>query len=359
MSQPSNETGSPVTPDTTASDLPQDPGQPTAESVSESSSGVSQPPPMPNDTVTPAGVPEQGRDAGVAEQDDTVAGVAGHDSAVADDGATVERATVGTDPADDQTTVLTDTGGDATYEQADSGDATMVMPAAEDDPDVEHRITRDELYARQDRQGERERLAAIRAEHEAATGQNEPVAPAGAGGSGAAAATTTAAKPLTRKERRQLTPVTDRFFGSLGLLVLRWTLAVAFGAHGVQKLLSMDQTAQFFDSLQLLGMPLPAASALAIATGVAEVMIAVSLIFGFLTRFAGIGMLLIGVGALLMVKWTEVPNPLAAGASGVEGELELILAGAGVLFLCLGAGGWSLDRLFRRDRPSGLESEEA
>ena len=326
MSQTSNETGSPVTPDP-ASDQTSDP----IIAAPDAPTG-DQPPAVPDQTFTGDQTPSP-EDAPPADSTD----VSGQPSG-------------GYDPADDQTTVLTDQGG---APGADPGDATVVIPVTEGaDGDADQRVTRDELYARQDRQGERERLAAVRAEHEAALGNEQPspvTAPAPA----------PAAKPLTRKERRQLIPVTDRFFGSLGLFVLRWSLAVAFGAHGVQKLLSMDQTSQFFATLTVFGTPLPFPSVLAIATGVAEVMIAVSLIFGFLTRFAGVGMILIGVGALLTVQWTALPNPLAPGASGVQGELELILAGAGVLFLCTGAGGWSLDRLFRRDRSSGLEAEEA
>src|SRR5699024_9779873 len=202
------------------------------------------------------------------------------------------------------------------------------------------RVTRDELYARDDRRGEQERLAAVRADHEAANAPAEPVpAPV-------------PQEPTGRRKRLRYPRTTDRFFPSLGLLLLRLTMAVTFGVHGVQKLLSMEQTSEFFGTLTFFGTPLPYPSILALATGVAEVLIAVSLAFGFLVRLASVGILLITVGALLMVRMTTLPNPLEPGASGISGELELVLAGGGALLLCIGGGAWALDRLFRRGRYS-------
>lgn len=223
-------------------------------------------------------------------------------------------------------------------------EATQVMPAVDESDSDNRRVTRDELYAREDRQGERERLAAVRAEHEAATAPAEPVpAPA-----------PEAEQPPAQGRRKRLKypRTTDRFFPSLGLLLLRLTMAVTFGVHGVQKLLTMEQTSEFFGTLTFFGTPLPYPSILALATGVAEVLIAVSLAFGFLVRFASVGILLITIGALLMVRMTTLSNPLEPGASGISGELELVLAGGGALLLCIGGGAWALDRLFRRGRYS-------
>ena len=39
-----------------------------------------------------------------------------------------------------------------------------------------------------------------------------------------------------------------------------------------------------------------------------------------------------------------------AGQQGFLGELELVLAAVGLLFLCIGGGGWSIDRSFRSAR---------
>ena len=43
---------------------------------------------------------------------------------------------------------------------------------------------------------------------------------------------------------------------------------------------------------------------------------------------------------------------------GFKGELELLLAGCGVLLLFLGAGGWSIDAAYRRSR-AAAKAEEA
>lgn len=254
---------------------------------------------------------------------------------------------VGADTADGAGTGSPDTSShhDTSSHYDDAGhndDATQVMDRVDEPESESRRVTRDELYARQDRQGEQDRLAAVRAEHEAATNPAEPVP--------APAATDEAASGRSKKLKYPRT--TDRFFPSLGLLLLRLTMAVVFGVHGVQKLLAMEQTSQFFASLSFFGTPLPYPSILALATGVAEVMIAVSLAFGFLVRFASVGVLLISIGALLMVRMTTLPNPLEAGATGISGELELVLAGVGALLLCVGGGAWALDRLFRRGRYS-------
>lgn len=230
---------------------------------------------------------------------------------------------------------------------AEGGEATRVMPAVDDTETAgqSRRVTRDELYSRADRQGEQERLAAVRAGHLAAA---EPATATAAGG--AAAGTAAGAATTGTGKKRKPPRTTDKFFPSLGLFGLRVAAAAVMGVHGVQKLLTLDQTAQFFGTLKFFGMALPAPSILALITGVAEVLIAVALLFGFLTRIAGFGMLLISVGALIMVKMAVLPNPLAPGASGFSGETELLLAGAAVLLLCVGGGSWALDRLFRRGR---------
>ncbi|MDO5683876.1 MAG: DoxX family protein, partial [Propionibacteriaceae bacterium] len=78
----------------------------------------------------------------------------------------------------------------------------------------------------------------------------------------------------------------------------------------------------------------------------AEVAIALALLFGVLTRIAGLGLAIIGISALVFVHW--ITNPFIGNA--LTGELELLLAAVGLLFLLVGAGGWSVDAAFRRRR---------
>jgi len=155
-------------------------------------------------------------------------------------------------------------------------------------------------------------------------------------------------------ERRKLN--TDKFVGAFGLFVLRLVAAAIMGVHGVQQLMNLSTTETFFGKTML-----PYANIFAIATGVGSVLIAVALIVGLLVRVAGFGMLAIGVGALVFAVWA--PFSLFgvggfAGSDGMTGERELLIAGVGLLFLCVGGGGWGVDRMFRSNKSKGLPDED-
>lgn len=139
-------------------------------------------------------------------------------------------------------------------------------------------------------------------------------------------------------------PTTDRFPGSLGLFLLRLATAGIMGVHGFQKLTDMGATTSFFNTLGL-----PYANYLAWATGIGEVLIAVGLVFGVLTRLAGLATAVIAIGALALVLWGK-ENPFKAGQSGFTGELELLLAAVGLALFLLGAGRWSIDGSVRTSR---------
>lgn len=141
---------------------------------------------------------------------------------------------------------------------------------------------------------------------------------------------------------------TDKFAGSLGLLIFRWVVGLIMGVHGLQHLLNLEGTRQFFETTALrdLGGQVPYYAALATAIG--EIAIALGLLVGFLTRIAGLGTALIGIGALVLVQW--LTNPLDLNGTGFAGELELLLTACGILLLLVGAGGWSVDGAMRRSR---------
>ncbi len=145
--------------------------------------------------------------------------------------------------------------------------------------------------------------------------------------------------------------VTDKFAGSLGLLVLRWVTAAILAIRGLDILTDLPAAQAFFARTII-----PQPQIMAIVTGVAELMIALALVLGLLTRLAGLGVALIGGGALTFVWWGNW-SPFVEGQPGFLGELELLLAAVGVAFMFVGAGGWSLDRSFRasrdRDRAEG------
>lgn len=132
-------------------------------------------------------------------------------------------------------------------------------------------------------------------------------------------------------------PTTDKFFPSLGLFLLRLVTGGIMGIHGVQKLTDIAGTESFLASLNL-----PSPHYLAWGTGIAEVLAGVALVFGLLTRVAGLGVAAVAIAALVLVKW-GTKNPFVSGQPGFTGELELLLAAVGLTLLFVGPGRWSID----------------
>lgn len=212
-------------------------------------------------------------------------------------------------------------GAAAASRRGDTAEHTQVMPAADlrgtrdtaDDQDWESR-----RRARDEALGTRQRVAA---------GETDG---------------TTVAQ--ARQKR-----TTDRFLSSLGLFVLRLVTAAIMGLHGIWKITHLPQVEQM-----LAGTIIPEPRTMSFVLAIAEILIAVSLVFGALVRLSGLGLVLILVGALVFVKWTT--NPFSDGYQ-LNGELELLLAAVGVLFLCVGGGRWGVDGGFRsrrRRRKEGL-----
>ncbi|OYN92612.1 DoxX family membrane protein [Parenemella sanctibonifatiensis] len=149
---------------------------------------------------------------------------------------------------------------------------------------------------------------------------------------------TQTAAPVVQK------PTTHKFFPSLGLFLFRVVLGGIMGIHGIQHFQDLPGTQEFFGQTVL-----PEPSILAIVVAVCEVLIALSLITGFLTRLSGLGVTLITGGALALVYWGAF-SPFQPGVPGFSGELELMLAISGFLLLTIGAGGWSMDAALTRGR---------
>ncbi|MGC4155080.1 MAG: DoxX family protein, partial [Propionicimonas sp.] len=156
----------------------------------------------------------------------------------------------------------------------------------------------------------------------------------------AAPAPVVAPEPVVIKQRTN-----DKFFGSLGLFLLRLVVAGIFGLRGYQMLGDLAATQERFASTLLA----PYAQILAVVVGSIHLAIALALILGALTRVAGLGVALVAGGALAFVWWGPW-SPFVAGQPGFLGELELLLAVVGLLLLFVGGGGWSIDRSFRSAR---------
>ncbi|OYO24128.1 hypothetical protein CGZ93_04735 [Enemella dayhoffiae] len=146
-----------------------------------------------------------------------------------------------------------------------------------------------------------------------------------------------AAAPVAPKPKR----TTDKFLGSFGLLILRLVTAGIMGIHGYAKAMDITKVQQMLNDTII---PEPVIMSYVLAAS--EVAIAVALVLGMLTRLAGLGVAAIGIGALVFVKWIQ--NPFTGNS--LSGELELLLGAVGVLLLCVGAGGASVDAAFRRRR---------
>ena len=136
----------------------------------------------------------------------------------------------------------------------------------------------------------------------------------------------------------------DKFWGSVGLFLLRLVLAAILAVRGLNLLTDIPAAQAMFAKTLI-----PYPGIMAIVTGIAALLIALSLILGLFTRLAGLGIALIGGGALAFVYWGSW-SPFVAGRPGFLGDYELLLTAVGVLLLCIGAGGWSLDHSIRAGR---------
>lgn len=139
----------------------------------------------------------------------------------------------------------------------------------------------------------------------------------------------------------------------MSLFLLRVVVAGIMAVRGLEIVTNLPAAeARFATTI------IPEPKIMALVTGVAALAIAVALVFGLLTRVAGLGVTLITAGALVFVLWGNW-SPFVTGQSGFIGELELLLAAVGLVFLCVGAGGFSLDRSFRKSREKDRLVEQA
>lgn len=137
---------------------------------------------------------------------------------------------------------------------------------------------------------------------------------------------------------------TDGFVGALALFLLRLVVAAIMAIRGLEIVTNLPAAEALFATTVI-----PEPRIAAMVAGVAALAIALALVFGLLTRVAGLGITLITGGSLAFVLWGNW-SPFVPGRAGFVGELELLLAVVGLVFLCVGAGGFSLDRSFRKSR---------
>jgi len=121
---------------------------------------------------------------------------------------------------------------------------------------------------------------------------------------------------------------------SFSLLVLRLVLAFIFLWHGLQKLMNVEGTMNFFASLPLLP------GFLGPIVGVVEVAAGVAFLTGFFWKYAAWAIVIIMVGALLFV---QIPGAIANGVNAGFTRDLMILAG-GLIIISFGVGKYSLQK---------------
>jgi putative oxidoreductase len=132
----------------------------------------------------------------------------------------------------------------------------------------------------------------------------------------------------------------------IALVLVRITLGVVVGGHGVQKLLGWfggfgyAGTMQFFT--EVIGLP----ALLAFLIIVAETLGMVALISGFMTRLISASLIIIMAGAIIT---THAQNGFFMnwlGSQAGEGfEFHLLVIALALVTLINGAGAYALDRL--------------
>ncbi|HSU14154.1 DoxX family protein [Longimicrobium sp.] len=136
----------------------------------------------------------------------------------------------------------------------------------------------------------------------------------------------------------------------LGLLILRVVIGGIMIAHGAQKLFvyGLPGVTQGFAGM---GVPLPGVTAPLVA--LVELLGGLALVFGLLTRLAGLGLAIDMLGAILLV---HLKNGffIAPPKVGYEYALALLAASAALAFT--GAGAYSLDAVIAGRRAGGTRN---
>jgi putative oxidoreductase len=136
---------------------------------------------------------------------------------------------------------------------------------------------------------------------------------------------------------------------SLSAAVIRLFLGLVILPHGLQKTLGLfggygfTGTMGFFTGT--LGVPAPVAFLVLMA----ESLGALSLIFGFATRFSAASLILIMLGAVNMAHWSNGFFMNWTGTQKGEGfEYHLLVIGMALAIVIAGAGKASIDRILTK-----------
>lgn len=130
-------------------------------------------------------------------------------------------------------------------------------------------------------------------------------------------------------------------------LALRLPMAAIFIAHGMMKW-----------SLWTAATPMPGAMGIIMKIlSIAEPLAGLALIAGLLTRWASIGLIIDMIGAIY-VKYFNFHGTFI-GQKSTGWEFDLMLLGAAVALLILGAGKYSLDEMWCKKHMQSATSQPA
>jgi putative oxidoreductase len=147
-----------------------------------------------------------------------------------------------------------------------------------------------------------------------------------------------------------------RFLQNLGLLLARLGLGGILLLHGwmrwnagVQK--QIDYLTQFRT---------PYAEVAAWGSIIFELVGGVLLVVGALTRLVGLGVLIEQILIIAYTSWYKWPPTLLNADGTYKGgyEYNVALGLLGLLLFVMGGGAVSIDRLFRRKKPTAAEEED-
>ena len=149
------------------------------------------------------------------------------------------------------------------------------------------------------------------------------------------------------------------FLQSLGLLLARLGVGGILLLHGITHWTGANQgVANLTARYSQAGAPY--AGVAAWATIIFELVGGVFLIVGALTRFVGVGLLVLSVLTISYFKYWAGPDLLKADGTYNGGyEYDVALALFGLLFFVFGAGAVSIDRLFRRKKPESEVDDDS
>jgi putative oxidoreductase len=143
----------------------------------------------------------------------------------------------------------------------------------------------------------------------------------------------------------------SQFLQSFGLLIARLGTGGILLLHGITHWTGANQgVAAMRDRFTEVGAPYPDVAAW--ATIIFELVGGVFLIVGVLTRFVGVGLMVLSVLTISYFSYYAGPDLLKSDGTYNGGyEYDVALGLLGLLFFVFGAGAVSVDRLFKRKKP--------